>query len=449
MQLDLTQGNIRDHMKTLAIPATVGFLFHTLYNVTDTFFAGQISTQALAALSLSFPVFFMVIAVAAGMSEALTALVGNALGENDKRRAAHYAQNGVLYGFLLSIVLTIAGLLSVPFLMQQLGAHGSYLEQSVAYTATIVMGTVLFVSTYFANALLISMGDTVSFRNILIVSFFLNIGLDYYFVSAGFGVTGIAYATLITEALSMVYLFYRLSRTSLLHGLRRFKLNLPLFWTLTAQGIPPSANMVFMAVGVFIITYFAAPYGESVVAALGIGMRIEQVVLMPAIGLNVAVLSIVSQNSGARLYERAEETVQVGLINGAYFAAIGAAILVFGGEYLMGLFSDDPRVIAEGVLYLYVEAAIIFPFVVIFIYVALLQGIKRPKFIFYLALARQIVLPLLLLEALSYFVHMPLAVWLAIGLIVLVSSAAAWWYGQKELALVKRTQKQENNTFLR
>jgi Na+-driven multidrug efflux pump len=99
--------------------------------------------------------------------------------------------------------------------------------------------------------------------------------------------------------------------------------------------------------------------------------------------------------------------------------------------------------------YLYVEAAIIFPFVVIFIYVALLQGIKRPKFIFYLALARQIVLPLLLLEALSYFVHMPLAVWLAIGLIVLVSSAAAWWYGQKELALVKRTQKQENNTFLR
>ena len=445
MQLDLTQGNIRDHMKTLAIPATVGFLFHTLYNVTDTFFAGQISTQALAALSLSFPVFFMVIAVAAGMSEALTALVGNALGENDKPRAAHYAQNGLFYGFLLSIVLTLAGLLSVTFLMEQLGAQGSYLDQSVEYTATIVMGTVLFVSTFFTNALLISVGDTVSFRNILIISFFLNIGLDYYFVTSGFGVTGIAYATLITEALSMVYLFYRLSRTSLFHGIRRFKLNLPLFWTLTTQGIPPSANMVFMAVGVFIITYYAAPYGESVVAALGIGMRIEQVVLMPAIGLNVAVLSIVSQNSGARLYERAEETVQVGLINGAYFAAIGAVILVFGGEYLMGLFSNDPRVISEGVLYLYVEAAIIFPFVIIFIYVALLQGIKRPKFIFYLALARQIVLPLLLLEAVSYFVHAALAVWLAIALIVIISSVAVWWYGQRELALIK----QENGAFLR
>ncbi len=445
MQLDLTRGNIRDHMKTLAIPATVGFLFHTLYNVTDTFFAGQISTQALAALSLSFPVFFMVIAVAAGMSEALTALVGNALGENDKPRAAHYAQNGLLYGVLLSVVLTLAGMAAVPVLMHQLGAEGSYFEQAVGYTGTIVMGTVLFVFTFFTNALLNSGGDMVSFRNILIVSFFLNIGLDYYFVTSGFGVTGIAYATLITEALSMVYLFYRLRRTTLLNGLRSFKLDLPLFWNITTQGIPPSANMVFMAVGVYIITYYASPYGESVVAALGIGMRIEQIALMPAVGINMAVLSIVSQNSGAKRYERAEEAVKVGLISGIYISLIGAAALVFGGGYLMGLFSDDPRVIAEGVLYLYVEAAIIFPFVVIFIYVALLQGIKRPKFIFYLALARQIVLPLLLLEAISHFFHAALAVWVAVGVIVTLSSVVVWWYGRRELTLIKQT----NGLFLR
>lgn len=438
MQLDLTQGNITSHMKTLAVPATIGFLFHTLYNVTDTYFAGQISTQALAALSLSFPVFFMVIAVAGGMSEALTALVGNALGENNKAEAAHYAQNGLLYGLFLSVVLTLIGVLSVPVLMEHLGAQGSYYDQAVSYTATIVMGTFLFVFTFFTNALLNSVGDMISFRNILIVSFFLNIGLDYYFVTAGFGVTGIAYATLITEALSMFYLFYRLRRTTLLHGLRSFKLDLPLFWTLTTQGIPPSANMVFMAIGVYIITYYAAPYGESVVAALGIGMRIEQIALMPAVGINMAVLAIVSQNSGARLYERAEEAVKVGLISGAYVAVIGAAALVFGGGYMMGLFSDDAQVIAEGILYLYVEAAIIFPFLIIFIYVALLQGIKRPKFIFYLALARQIVLPLLLLEAVSYLFHSALSVWVTVGVIVVLSSVIAWWYGRRELARVKQ-----------
>ncbi len=437
MQLDLTQGDIRSHMKTLAIPATIGFLFHTFYNVTDTFFAGQISTEALAALSLSFPVFFMVIAVAAGMSEALTALVGNALGENDKAKAAHYAQNGMLFGFLLSIVLTVVGVLSVPFLMQQLGAEGSYLDQAVGYTATIVFGTVLFVMTFFTNALLNSVGDMVSFRNILIVSFFLNIGLDYYFVNAGFGVIGIAYATLITEGISMFYLLYRLRRTTLLKGLSRFRLDLPVFWNLSTHGIPPSANMVFMAVGVFIITYYASPYGESVVAALGIGMRIEQIALMPAIGINMAVLSIVSQNSGAKLYERAEEAVKVGLVAGAYIAFIGAVALVFGGDYLVGLFSSDTEVIAQGVLFLYVEAALIFPFVVIFIYVALLQGIKRPRFIFYLALVRQVVLPLLLLELVSNYVQSPLSVWLVIALIVVLSSVTVWWYAQKELAVTK------------
>ncbi len=444
MQLDLTQGNIKDLMRTLAVPATIGFLFHTLYNVTDTFFAGQISTQALAALSLSFPVFFMVIAVAAGMSEALTALVGNALGENEKEKAAHYAQNGLLFGLLLSVVLTIVGVTSVPFLMQQLGAQGSYLDQAVGYTAAIVTGTVLFVLTFFANALLNSVGDMVSFRNILIVSFFLNIGLDYYFVTSGFGVVGIAYATLITEALSMLYLLYRLRRTTLMHGIRRFKLDLPLFWSITAQGIPPSANMIFMAVGVFIITYYAAPYGESVVAALGIGMRIEQIALMPAVGINMAVLSIVAQNSGARLYERAEEAVKVGLVNGAYIAIISALALVFGGSYFMGLFSSDPEVIAQGVIYLYVEAALIFPFVVIFIYVALLQAIKRPKFIFYLALARQIILPLLLLEIVSHYIKMPLAVWIVVGLIVILSSLVIGWYGRRELDMLKK----RNGTLL-
>lgn len=437
MQLDLTQGDIRSHMKTLAIPATVGFLFHTFYNVTDTFFAGQISTEALAALSLSFPVFFMVIAIAGGMSEALTALVGNALGENDKACAANYAQNGLLYALLLSVVLTLVGILSVPVLMQHLGAEGSYYDQAVGYTGTIVVGTLLFVFTFFTNALLNAVGDMISFRNILIVSFFLNIGLDYYFVSSGYGVTGIAYATLITEALSMSYLFYRLRRTTLLRGLRNFKLDLSLFWNLTTQGIPPSANMVFMAVGVYIITYYASPYGESVVAALGIGMRVEQIALMPAVGINMAVLAIVSQNSGARRYERVEEAVRVGIVSGIYVAVIGVTALVFGGGGLMGLFSDDARVIAEGVVYLYVEAVILFPFLIIFIYVALLQGIKRPKFIFYLALARQIVLPLLLLELVTYYVQTPLTVWLVIAFIVILSSVAAYWYGKRELAAIK------------
>lgn len=86
MHIDLTQDDIKVQIKKLAIPASVGFFFHTMYNVTDTYFAGLISTQALSALTLSFSIFFMMIAFAGGMSEAVTALVGNALGKKTMPR---------------------------------------------------------------------------------------------------------------------------------------------------------------------------------------------------------------------------------------------------------------------------------------------------------------------------------------------------------------------------
>ena len=90
MHIDLTQGDIKVQIKKLAIPASIGFFFHTMYNVTDTYFAGFISTQALSALTLSFSIFFMMIAIAGGMSEAVTSLVGNALGRGSRDKAVLY-----------------------------------------------------------------------------------------------------------------------------------------------------------------------------------------------------------------------------------------------------------------------------------------------------------------------------------------------------------------------
>jgi len=87
MHIDLTQGIIKQHIVKLAVPAVVGYFFHTMFNVTDTFFAGLISTQALAALSLSASVFFMVLAIGIGMSEAVTSFVGNAVGEKNIPKA--------------------------------------------------------------------------------------------------------------------------------------------------------------------------------------------------------------------------------------------------------------------------------------------------------------------------------------------------------------------------
>lgn len=441
MHIDLTQGDIKVQIRKLAIPASIGFFFHTMYNVTDTFFAGQISTQALSALTLSFSIFFMMIAFAGGMSEAVTALVGNALGKKDKKQALHIALNALLFAFFLSLVLTGVGVLSTPYLMPILGAQGEYLQESLAYINIILYGSIFFVFSFFVNALLNSVGDTVSFRNILIFSSILNIGLDYWFVYGGLGiepqgVRGISFATVITEFIAMSYLFYKLSMTILLDGYKEFYVDATVLKNLAKQGFPPSTNMVLMATGIFIITYFAAPFGKEVVAAFGIGMRVEQIILMPTIGLNVAVLAIVSQNNGAKQFERITQTLKIALYYGGMVSLIGMVLLLGGAEEFMMLFSNDAMVIKEGAIYLRIEAFILFSFVVIFVHLAMLQGIEKPAFIFYISIFRQILAPIVLLSVFAYFGLELIWIWLGIAAIVTLSALITWRYAHNKLTEV-------------
>ena len=438
MDYDLTRGDIRRHIFTLAVPASTGFLFHTLFNVTDTWFAGMISTQALAALSLSFPIFFMIVSIAGGMSEGATALIGNALGSGAKEEARHLLNNALMLAALLGGLLTLAGYIAAPFLMRHLGANGAYLDEAVGYISVIILGTALFVFSFFSNAALNAQGDTVSFRNILIVSALLNVMLDYWFVTGGLGISpmgveGIAVATVIIEGITLLYLFSRLVRTPL------FAVNVPWRYDpdavveLARQGLPPSLNLALTAVGIYIITYFASAFGQEVVAAYGIGMRIEQIMLMPAIGLNVAVLAIVAQNHGSRSHHRIAEAVQVALGYGAALAVFGGALLLGASDLLMELFSSSRGVIVEGAVYLRIEALILYPFMVIFVYLAMLQGIKRPGFIFYLSLARQVVLPVAVLYLLAAAGSGVVSIWVAIAAIVTLSALVTWWYARREL----------------
>ncbi len=443
MHIDLTQDDIKVQIKKLAIPASVGFFFHTMYNVTDTYFAGLISTQALSALTLSFSIFFMMIAFAGGMSEAVTALVGNALGKKDIAKATHIALNAMVFALFLSLVLTFVGVSTSPWLMSLLGADGGYLEESLAYINIILYGSAFFVFSFFINALLNAVGDTVSFRNILIVSSVLNIGLDYWFVFGAFGITpmgvsGIALATVITEIITMLYLFYKLTKTPLLDGYNTFYFDKRVLKELLTQGFPPSTNMVLMATGIFIITYFAAPFGKEAVAAFGIGMRVEQIILMPSIGLNVAVLAIVSQNNGALQFERIRETIKVALYYGGIVSVIGILLLLGGAEFWMGLFSEDAKVIAEGALYLRIEAFILFPFVIIFVHLAMLQGIEKPNFIFYISIFRQILAPLALLSLVAYFALDLVWIWLSIAFIVTFSALITYTYSINKLKEVDK-----------
>jgi len=433
MHIDLTQGVIKQHIVKLAVPAVVGYFFHTMFNVTDTYFAGLISTQALAALSLSASVFFMVLAIGIGMSEAVTSLVGNALGEKDIAKAQHIALNAIAFAVLISALLSVLGVLCVPFLVDALG-DPSYKTETFDYINLILYGAVFFVGAFFFNALLNATGDTKSFRNVLIVTAFLNILLDYVFIEHfKMGVSGIALATVIAEAITMFYLFYRVKKTKLWAGFKAFEYDFYVMKNLLKQGLPPSVNMFMMAFGMYIITYFVAPFGKEAVAAFGIGMRIEQVFLMPVIGLNIATLAIVSQNNGARAYERIPPTVSLAIRYGWVMSTIGVSAFLLFAEYFAVLLTSDPEVIEQTALYLRVSGVASYGFVVIFIYVAMLQGIGKPAVIMPISIYRQVIAPVLIFSALAWMGLGILSLWIGLDMIIFSSALFLWWYGEKKL----------------
>lgn len=436
MHLDLTQGIIKEHMVKLAVPAVVGYFFHTMFNVTDTFFAGLISTQALAALSLSASVFFMVLAIGIGMSEAVTSMVGNALGEKNIPKAQHIALNSIAFAFILSIALSIFGVLCVPYLVNALG-DPSYVKETLDYINLILYASFFFVGSFFFNAFLNATGDTKSFRNILIITAFLNIFLDYIFITQfDMGVRGIALATVLSEAITMAYLFYKVKQTKLWLGLRAFKYDKNVMKELFKQGSPPSINLFMMAFGMYIITYFVAPFGKEAVAAFGIGMRIEQIFLMPVIGLNIATLAIVSQNNGAKMYTRISPTVRLGVLYGWVMSTIGVLSFLLFADYFASLLSSDIIVIEQTALYLRVSGIASYGFVVIFIYIAMLQGIANPSVIMPVSIYRQVIAPIVVFSVFAWMGLGILSLWIGLDMIIFSSALFLWWYGKKQLKIL-------------
>jgi Na+-driven multidrug efflux pump len=133
--------------------------------------------------------------------------------------------------------------------------------------------------------------------------------------------------------------------------------------------------------------------GQEAVAAYGVATRIEQIILLPTIGLNVAALTLAAQNAGAGLYDRVRQAVRTALLYGALVATVGAVAMFLAARPLMDLFTDDPAVVAIGAHYLRIAAFLEYAYVLLFVNGSALQGLKRPQLALWLGLFRQVVAP--------------------------------------------------------
>ncbi len=422
---DLLTKPIPGLIRHIAVPGSIGFIFNTLYNIVDTFFGGRISTDALAAMSLSFPVFFIIIAMGSGISTGATALMANALGAGDAKKARIYSVQAVSFTLILSLILTWIGLAFSPNLFRLLGAEGEYLNFALAYINVIFYGTVFFLLSFTLNSVLVAQGNTKTYRNLLIVGFFLNIILDPWFIYGGFGVpamgiAGVAWATVLVQVISSGYLFIKIVRAHLIHdGFREsLRPRFSFYYELAKQGFPASLNMMTVAIGVFVITFYISRFGREAVAAYGIATRFDQLALLPIMGINMASLALVGQNNGARLFGRVREIIRLSLKYGISLAIMsGLAIFLFS-RLLINIFSSDPAVIAIGEGYLKISVFVYAAYTVLFITVSILQGLKKPFYAVIVGAYRQIAAPLIVFWFLASFLGFGLlGIWWGIFII--------------------------------
>lgn len=433
---DLLNQPIPSLIRKLAVPTSVGYFFNTMFNVVDTFYGGRVSTDALAALSLSFPVFFLIIAIGAGISSGATALIGHALGRGDREGARHLAAQTVSFGLVHGFLVGYLGLRLAPFLFSLLGAKGEVLGLALQYMDAIFGGSIFFLVNYVLNAILTATGDSRSFRNFLVAGCLLNLLLDPWFLYGGFGVPamglpGIAWATVLIQALGNCYLSMRVARSGMLERFRP-RVLVPerrAYWHLARQGFPSSLNMMTVAIGIFVITWFVGRFGSNAVAAYGIATRIEQIALLPVMGMNVATLAIVAQNAGARQWERVVEVIGTALRAGIILMTGGTAAAFLGAGLLVRLFTSDPDVVRIGISYLRIEAFVFIAYVILYTSVAVLQGLKRPVFPLVIGLMRQIVLPIpvfhLLAVALGWGLY---GIWWGILIVTWSGALTALYY---------------------
>lgn len=446
MQAALTTGPIRKLLLQIAVPMSVGLFFNTMFNVVDTIYAGRLGTTSLAGMSASFSVFFILTAFVSGIGTGLAALLSNAIGRQDQKAIDHLTVNGLALTVVVSLILTIAGLLFSPLLMMALGSRGQALEEGSRYVRAIYAGALFFGLNATFNAFLSAHGQTKPYRNFLIIGFLLNLILDPLFIFGWLGLPrmgtfGVALATVIVQLAGNFYLAWKVR--DLLNfkfaAIPYKKISLKHQLEILGQGLPAAMNMLTIAIGIFVISYFIYQYGDDAgIAGYGAAIRLEQIALLPALGLNTATLNMVGQNFGAAKFKRVREIYFTAMKIGIAMMSVGMVLIYLFAPHLIGIFNQDPQVIREGSRYLRIDFIAFNGYVIINVCLSLLQGLKKPHYAIWIGIYRQLAMPLLLFYLLGTVMKMGLpGVWWGIVITVWTGAAGMLIMAGREMRCLK------------
>ena len=344
----------------------------------------------------------MIIATSIGVTVAGTSLIGSSIGEKNEKNVLSYFGNVIIYSIIISIVVSILGFAFGEKIFLLMNSSQEVTILGLEYINVIFLGTILFILVVALNSFLHAEGDTKTYRNVLIFSFFLNIILNPIFIF-GFlfipplGITGIGIATLIAQFVSLLVILIKILNNQRIKQitLDHFKAKFFFLKNIFFQSMPITIAILGYSIAATVVFTYVGLFGEYAVAGYGSATRIEQVVLLPILGINTAIISIIAQNIGAKYYDRVEQSYFTSIKYGLFIMLIAGVVIFISADIVPKFFSSNPDVIMHGSMYLKISAFILPAYPIFFLSNGFFMALKKSEKAMVNNIARNVIVPVL------------------------------------------------------
>lgn len=345
---------IRKAIWVLAIPTMLAMLIQVIYNMTDTFFIGKLNDpNMVAAIAISFPIFMIVQSFGNVFAIGGASLISRLLGSGKKEEANHAGAIAFWTAFAVCAIVAVVGLIFAKPILMFCGASENTIGYGIEYLRIMLIGG-LFIGMQMAmGGLLRSEGATKESMIGMMTGSIVNIILDPIFILLlDMGVSGAAWATTIGNILAFLYfvMFYFRKKGIISISPKLFSFDKKIYGEILKIGIPASLGMILMSVGMAVSNVYAASFGDDIVAANGIVMRVSNIAIMLAMGLAQGCQPLMGYSYGAKKYDRLFETIKRSAVIGSIMCtAFGIVFFVFAEQWIR-VFINDESVVKNGVL---------------------------------------------------------------------------------------------------
>ena len=355
----LLQGPVGKTLTSLAVPMAFGIVSIILFTVVDTVYIGRLGAEPLAAMGFTFPISYIVMSIAMGLSVGTSSTIARAIGEGHQLRVQRLATDGLGLAFLIVTCFSLIGLTNLNTIFSLMGAKGEILELISDYMIPWCLGVGLLVIPMVGNGAIRATGDTKTPATIMIIAGIVNIVLDPFLI---FGIGPFPRLELQGAALATVFSWAMAFTASLwILGKREGMIRLPIFdpkysfdsWKrILYIGIPAAGTNMMEPLSMAVITRMISEYGEEAVAAFGVGGRLEALSLIGLWALSTAITPFIGQNFGAGNYDRIRAALRFGVKFSLIWGGAAFAVLYLCAGIIAPIFNDNKAVIASIVLFL-------------------------------------------------------------------------------------------------